>query len=241
MKGQKTNGLLLNGSLKKSGITFYQRDGQTVARSAHSDQPRRRTRKQFVARQHFAHSSRLWKMLMLDGYARYRPMPTEYARFRSLMRRTPVVFVPRRGPEAGATLLLPQLPVSDGILPVVGQWLGEVEGVAALLTDLAVDDLGVGDSLRLFALRQCVEGGRPTVRVRSEAVGVEEMVEVDGRLALVDERFADAMCGWALVRSRGAQCSSQAVVSRCTYYERFTTEEALQAAAASYGGLTPSL
>lgn len=27
-------------------------------------------------------------------------------------------------------------------------------------------------------------------------------------------------------------------VTRCTYYQRFTTDEALQAAAKSYGGLT---
>jgi len=32
--------------------------------------------------------------------------------------------------------------------------------------------------------------------------------------------------------------SRQRVVTRCTYYERYTTEEALQAAAKSYGGLT---
>lgn len=241
MKRQKTNGLLLNGSLKKSGITFYQRGGQTVARSAHSDQPRRRTRAQFVARQQLAHSSRLWKMLMLGGPTLFLSMPTQYARFRSLMRRTPVVFVPQRGPECGATLLLPQMPVSDGILPVVGQWLGEVDGEAALLTDLRPSDVESRDSLILFTLRQRVEGGRPTVRVGTEAVAVTDMTLVDGRLALVGERFADTMCGWALVRCRDGQCSSQSVVSRCTYYERFTTEEALLAAAATYGGLTPTL
>ena len=32
--------------------------------------------------------------------------------------------------------------------------------------------------------------------------------------------------------------SRQRVVTRCTYYERYITEEALQAAAKSYGGLT---
>ena len=32
--------------------------------------------------------------------------------------------------------------------------------------------------------------------------------------------------------------SRQRVVTNCTYYERYTTEEALQAAAKSYGGLT---
>ena len=35
-----------------------------------------------------------------------------------------------------------------------------------------------------------------------------------------------------------SHASRQRVVTRCTYYERYTTEEALQAAAKSYGGLT---
>ena len=43
--------------------------------------------------------------------------------------------------------------------------------------------------------------------------------------------------GWALVRVRGERCSSQTVVTRCTHYNQFTTEEALREAAASYGGL----
>ena len=46
------------------------------------------------------------------------------------------------------------------------------------------------------------------------------------------------MKGWALVRMDGDRCSSQGIVTRCTYYERFTTEEAMQKAAESYGGLT---
>ncbi len=32
--------------------------------------------------------------------------------------------------------------------------------------------------------------------------------------------------------------SSQRVITNCTYYQRFTTEEAIMAAASSYGGLT---
>ncbi len=42
----------------------------------------------------------------------------------------------------------------------------------------------------------------------------------------------------ALVRVEGGRCSSQSLVTRCRYYEQFTTEEALQEAAESYGGLT---
>lgn len=61
---------------------------------------------------------------------------------------------------------------------------------------------------------------------------------MDGCLALVDSDFADEMKGWALVCIIGDRCSSQGIVTRCTYYEHFTTVEALQKAAESYGGLT---
>lgn len=50
MAKQKPMGLLINGSLKQSGISFYLRNGQMIARTAHSYQPKRRTRAQFVAR-----------------------------------------------------------------------------------------------------------------------------------------------------------------------------------------------
>ena len=40
------------------------------------------------------------------------------------------------------------------------------------------------------------------------------------------------------VRIIDDRCSPQAIVTRCTLYEQYTTEEALQTAAKSYGGLT---
>ena len=57
-------------------------------------------------------------------------------------------------------------------------------------------------------------------------------------MALMGDEFGDKTKGWALVHVRKMSCSSQAVVTRCTYYQQFTTEEALQKAAKSYGGLT---
>lgn len=237
MAKQKPMGLLINGSLKRSGVTFYLRNGQMIARSAHSYQPERRTRAQFIARQQLAHSCRLWTLLKWAGDPMFEPTPTAYARFRTLMRRTPVVFVPCRGPLEGATLLLPGMPVSDGVLPVVEQWLGEVDGTAALLTSLTAADLRRGDSLRLYTLRQRA-GERPTVQISTTDLKASDFQTVDSRLALVGAEFADDMTGWALVHLRGNKCSSQQVVTRCTYYRRFTTEEALKAAAKSYGGLT---
>ena len=43
---------------------------------------------------------------------------------------------------------------------------------------------------------------------------------------------------FGLVHVIDGHASTQRVVTRCTYYERYTTEEALQAAAKSYKGLT---
>jgi hypothetical protein len=52
------------------------------------------------------------------------------------------------------------------------------------------------------------------------------------------EEFADDMKGWALVLVKGERCSPQTIVTRCTLYKQYTTAEALETAADSYGGLT---
>ena len=65
----------------------------------------------------------------------------------------------------------------------------------------------------------------------------DEFAVVDGCLALVNSEFADNMKGWALVRVMGKNCSTQSIVTQCKYYEQFTTEDALEEAAKSYGGL----
>ena len=38
------------------------------------------------------------------------------------------------------------------------------------------------------------------------------------------------MKGWALVRVMNNRCSTQGIVTRCTYYQQYTTEEALETA-----------
>ena len=234
----KTPGLLLGGSLKSAGITFYQKQGRMVARSARSEERRSNTRGQFVQRQRMRHTTALWKMLkplepMFSGGK------SAYARFATLANRLPAVFVPDRDSQNGASFLMPGIPVSDGSLPHIRQHLGEVDGVAALITDLKAEDLQGGDAMQLYTAEQRVEGRTPRVRFqRVREVCRDEMVVVDGCLALKDTGFADEMKGWALVRTQGDRCSPQVLVTRCTYYEPFTTEEALLEAAKSYGGLT---
>ena len=154
MANNKTKGIILTGRLKKAGLTVYLRNGKPVSRPAKSNQPKRRTRKQFIARQQMLHSTRLWKLLKWAGEPLFPARPTAYARFLHLMHRTEVVFLPQRGPLYGATLLLPEMPVSEGVMPTVKQYLGEVDGNAALVTNLTRDSLRRGDKLILYTLTQ---------------------------------------------------------------------------------------
>ena len=234
MKKNKIVGLTLNGSLKRAGVSFYSKNGQTIMRVARSRQPKRCSREQFIVRERMRHAVALWRPLKWAGD----PLFDSYGRFLSLMRRVPAVFLTKEQHASGVTLMLPGMPMSDGVLPVVEQRLGEVEGTAALLVVPSSLELKRGDELLLYTARQTVHIDTPRVEIVRREVEPSELVEADGMLALVDEAFGDIMAGWALVHVGHGRCSSQGLVTRCTYYQSFTTEEALQAAAESYGGLT---
>ena len=244
MKKEKPMGLLLNGSVRSAGVTFYLKQGQMIVRSSKTVAKRSCTRSQFIQRQRMRHTTALWQQLkgchpMFDGGK------STYARFATLANRLPVVFVPCKGPLEGASFLMPDMPVSDGSLTPIKQQLGSVDGIAALLTDLTPGDIGRHEKLLLYTAEQRIEECTPRVRFRRvREVAKDEFTEVDGRMALTGEEFADTMRGWALVRVRpssttGAErCSTQSLVTHCRLYEQYTTEEALQQAAESYGGLT---
>ena len=247
MKKEKPMGLLLNGSVRSAGVTFYLKQGQMIVRSSKTVAKRSNTRGQFVQRQRMRHTTALWQQMkgchpMFDGGK------STYARFATLANRLPVVFVPCKGPLEGASFLMPEMPVSDGSLTPIKQQLGSVAGIAALLTDLKPGDIQRHEKLLLYTAEQRIEEHTPRVRfLRVREVAKDEFTEVDGCLALVGEEFADTMRGWALVRVRpssapGAErCSTQSLVTQCRLYEQYTTEEALQQAAESYGGLTERL
>ena len=133
---------------------------------------------------------------------------------------------------------MPGIPVSDGRLPAINEQLGEVDGTAALMTDLKADAWMPQTKLLLYTAVQHFECNMPLVRFSVREVPWEEMTFVDDHYVLKDEAFADDMKGWALVHVNGDRCSTQTAITRCTYYQQFTTEEALQEAAASYDGLT---
>lgn len=262
------NVLSPRGRMKKDGITYYVRNGQTVVRSSTSEQPHRRTRQQFIARQRLANNAVLWKVLLRATKPVLAGGKTSYGRFNTLMRKSPVVFLTKYERMMRASLLVPGMPVSDGMLPDIDYRLGEVEGRPALLTSLRLAknrttligslfgrgaDLKYDDRLVLFRLRQIEneDSNIPKVRASVEPLTYDdlnveqpfsdiELQEVDGCLALVGDLFADDSMGWALVHmdGEGKRASTQCVVTRCTFYEQYTTEEALARAAESYGGLT---
>ena len=236
-KKSTPKGLMLIGSLRKAGVTTYMKQGKMITRVSNSDERRSNTLPQFIQRQKMRHTTALWKMLKWCE-----PMFTErqtaYSNFASLANRLPVVFVPNDGLMSGASFLMPGIPVSDGKLPAIHEQLGEVDGTAALMTDLKGEAWTPQAKLLLYTAEQHIEYEVPRVRFSMREVSWQEMSFVDGHYVLKDEAFADDMKGWALVLVSGERCSPQTIVTRCTLYQKYTTEEALENAADSYGGLT---
>ena len=237
VKMKKTGlGLVIPKTLRFGGVTFYQRGGQVVGRVSESREKRSNTLAQFIQRQKMRHTTALWKMLR---YAE--PMFTEranaYQDFASLANGLPPVYV-EKTQMTDASFLMPGIPMSNGKLPTVEQRLGEVDGKPALLTDLTVGSRQWDEQLWLYTAEQRQDEAFPRVWFSRREVTRLEMTVVDGRLALVSDEFADPMKGRALVRVAGDRCSPQTIQTRCTLYQQYMTEEALQQAAKSYGGLT---
>ncbi len=236
-KNSTTKGLMLIGSLRKAGVTTYLKQGKMITRVSNSDERRSNTLPQFVQRQKMRHTIALWKLLKFCE-PMFTERPTAYSNFASLANRLPVVFVPNIGLMNRASFLIPGIPMSDGKLPAIHEELGEVDGVAALITDLKGKDYDCQTRLLLYTADQCIERDMPLVRFSVREVSWEEMSMVDGHYVLKGEAFADDMKGWALVLVKNERCSPQTIVTRCTLYQQYTTEDALEKAADSYGGLT---
>lgn len=235
-KTKKLKGILFTGRMPQSGVTVYLRQGELVTRSVHSEEKRSNTSKQFVQRQRMRHSIALWKTLK-PCQPLFTNGKTNYNGFITLANRLPVVFVPKFWDDCAA-LLMPDIPVSEGTLLPIKQQIGMVDGTPALMTNLKATEGEQPERWMLYTAEQLEGDTIPMVRFKVREVPLDDFTEVDGSLALVDNEFSDEMKGWALVRRDGDRCSSQGIVTRCTYYERFTTEEAMQKAAESYGGLT---
>jgi len=236
-KKSTSKGLMLLGSLRKAGVTTYMKQGKMITRVSNSNERRSNTLPQFIQRQKMRHTIALWKTLKYCE-TMFTERQTAYQNFASLANRLPVVFVPNNGLMGGASFLMPGIPVSDGKLPAIHEQLGEVDGTAALMTDLKGEAWVPQTKLLLYTAEQHIDGDMPRVRFSMRNVAWEEMTFMDGHYVLKDEIFADDMKGWALVLVKGERCSPQTIVTRCTLYQQYTTEEALEKAADSYGGLT---
>ena len=231
-------GMTIPKRMRIAGITFYLRNGQLVGRESSTHEKRSNTLPQFIQRQKMRHTTALWKMLRFCDVM-FTERRTAYQNFASLANQLPAVYVLDDGTMNLSSFLMPGIPISDGILPTVKQELGEVDGTPALLTDLKESDRTHHAKLRLYTAVQTIENEvKPRVRFSMREVSWWDMAVVNGRLALVSEEFADEMKGWALVKVVGDRCSPQTIVTHCTLYQQFTTEEALEVAADSYGGLT---
>ena len=129
---------------------------------------------------------------------------------------------------------MPDIPVSEGKLLTVRQHLGEVDGFAALIANLEKKHIRQGMELLLYTAEQHEENSLPKVKFKFRKVMTSELVETAEGVALVGEEFADHNKGWALVLVDGERCSTQGIVTQCTLYEQYTTQEVLLAAAKSH-------
>ena len=236
-KKRTSKGLMLIGSLRKAGVTTYMKQGKMITRVSNSSERRSNTLPQFIQRQKMRHTIALWKTLKYCE-TMFTERQTAYQNFASLANRLPVVFVPDDGLMRGASFLMPGIPVSDGKLPTIHEQLGEVDGTAALLTDLRGEAWNSQTDLLLYTAEQHIECDMPRVQFSVREVSWQEMTFVDGHYVLKGAAFSDDMKGWALVLVKGERCSPQTIVTHCTLYQQYITEDALEKAADSYGGLT---
>ena len=157
-----------------------------------------------------------------------------YSGFISLANRLPAVFVTKDEASHNVSFLMPDIPVSEGTLMSIKQHLGEVSGVAALITNLKKEDLRPGDALYLYTAEQHNDYNYPKTEFSVRKITKRDMTYTDNGLALVGEEFANTSKGWTLVLVRGKRCTTQGLVTNCTFYQQYTTPEAMVKAAEDY-------
>lgn len=222
------------GRSPQAGFTIYEKQGKRIMRVAHnSSRPRRCTLKQFIQRQRMRHSIALWHTLSWCD-TMFTEHQSAYSGFVALANRLPAVFVDKDLAKHNASFLMPDIPVSEGTLLPIKQYLDEVNGVTALITNLKKSDIRQGAELHLYTAEQKVEYDYPRVYFEVRKVAKDELTETENGLALVGEDFSNTNKGWALVLVKGKRCSSQGIVTNCTLYQQYTTEEAMMKASESH-------
>ena len=197
LKGNPGMGLTIPKRVRIAGMTFYMRNGQVIGRESATHEKRSNTLPQFVQRQKMRHTTMLWKILRFCD-TMFTERRSAYQNFASLANQLPVVYVPNDGIMNQSSFLMPGIPMSDGVLPIIKQELGEVDGRPALIPDLKVSDRTYHAKLRLYTATQKIESDvLPRVRFSMREVSWWDMTVVEGHLALIGEEFADDMKGWA--------------------------------------------
>lgn len=218
-------------------VTIYKKNGKYVVRKAKNRKSHSMTRRQFIQRQRMAHNITLWKMLSLTKELYFQGDNDAYRVFLSVNTFTPVPFFTKREHANCASLLMPGMAISEGPAPSIDYRLGEADGMPALLTNLPEMEARQG-RLVLYVLEQLMDYETPRLHVTAEGIRPEEVRFIDGNLVLVGDRYANTMLGFGLVHLTNGCAAPQCIVTRCTLYEQYTTEEALHTAAKSYKGLT---
>ena len=152
-KKEQPQGLNFSGSLRKAGITIYQKQGKTIIRKSTSYHKKSFTFRQFVQRQRMRHTMALWRTFQ-NCESMFTEHKTTFLGFASFANRLPVVFVNKQDSYSHPSFLMPDIPVSEGKLLTVRQHLGEVDGVAALIANLEKKHIRQGIELLLYTAEQ---------------------------------------------------------------------------------------
>ena len=118
MKGNPGLGLTMPKRVRIAGMTFYMRNGQVIGRESATHEKRSNTLPQFVQRQKMRHTTMLWKTLRFCD-TMFTERRTAYQNFASLANQLPAVYVPDDGTMNQSSFLMPGIPVSDVILPII--------------------------------------------------------------------------------------------------------------------------
>ena len=232
---------VINGEIvgRVGNMTYYQQNGKTIVRASRNTKNKRKTAGQFRQMMEFRNRNLLWKVMKQTEHVYFEgKCPSAQRQFLSVNSNLPHVYIPKQIIWSAAALLQPNMVVSDGPLPSFAYQFGEFQGEPALLTTLAETDAKQGQLL-LYVFQQVEKNSTPSINTKvidlSLATDDVKVTFSDDQLVLTSTMFTDSMSGFALVRIVNGHASRQTLITRCTYYERFTTDEALMIAAESYG------
>ena len=233
----------INGRIegKVGDKTYYTKNGTTFVRASRNDKKsKKRTSEQFKQMMNFQNRNQLWRVLSRTEKVYFEGDKSSPQRqFISVNNNLPHVYLPKGMNSIGTALLQPGMIVCDGPLSSFDCHLGEFQGEPALLTTLAEADAQTGQLL-LYVFQQIeIVHLPPSIKTKvidiSQPTDEVKVMFCDGFLILTGAMFADDMSGFALAHIVNGHASRQTLVTRCTYYEQYTTEEALMKAAKSYG------